>query len=151
MKTLVIGIGNVGRADDGLGWAFVDKLSDGAQLEIQYRYQLQVEDAELISNYEEVFFVDASHTLYPEGFILEPARPEVPFSYTSHALPPSAIMYLCEEIYGFIPRAYVLGISGEDWGLRNGMSDVAQERLERAYSYFIEFCTSDTVVSEDAV
>ena len=104
--------------------------------DIQYRYQLQIEDAELISNYQKVWFVDASHELYGSGFMVEEVEPKQQYSYTSHALPPSAIMQLCHEIYDSQPLAYLLGISGEDWGLRNGMSETAKERLELALEHF---------------
>lgn len=137
MKTLVIGIGNIGRADDGLGWAFADRITGDTRFEVQHRYQLQVEDAELISGYQEVIFVDASHELYENGFKFVDVKPQVQFSYTSHALPPSAILYLCEEIYGRTPNAFLLGISGQDWGLRNGMSRIAKERLAQALDFFV--------------
>ena len=60
---LIYGIGNVGRQDDGLGWAFVDWLqAQGlcSSAEMQRGYQLLLEDAELISNKERVLFVDAT-------------------------------------------------------------------------------------------
>jgi Ni,Fe-hydrogenase maturation factor len=60
-RTLLIGIGNSGRADDGLGWAFLDEVEKTLpkNYDLEYRYQLQVEDAELISHYNTVFFIDA--------------------------------------------------------------------------------------------
>ena len=60
---LIYGIGNVGRQDDGLGWAFVDWLqSQGlcSNADMQRNYQLLLEDAELISNKERVLFIDAT-------------------------------------------------------------------------------------------
>ena len=60
-KTIVIGIGNNGRQDDGLGWMFLDFLDEqNANIDLEYRYQLQIEDADLISNYDTVIFVDAT-------------------------------------------------------------------------------------------
>ena len=54
--TLLIGIGNSGRQDDGLGWAFLDAVCSQPDLKAQceYRYQLQIEDAELVSRFERV-------------------------------------------------------------------------------------------------
>ena len=70
MKVLVFGIGNPGRQDDGLGPALVEQaekllpgqLSSASNLQIDYdaNYQLNVEDAETISAYDLVYFVDAS-------------------------------------------------------------------------------------------
>ena len=44
---LIIGIGNSSRGDDGLGWAFLDTISQMQPLpgQLEYRYQLVVEDA----------------------------------------------------------------------------------------------------------
>ncbi len=135
-KTLVIGIGNIGRADDGLGWAFVDMLQNDVSLEVQYRYQLQIEDAELISHYNEVWFVDASHTSHRNGFKEEILQPASDFTYTTHALHPSVVLQLCHDIYGALPVVHLLAISGEEWGLRNGMSTTAKERLALAFDHF---------------
>lgn len=146
-KILVIGIGNIGRADDGLGWAFLDKIADDERFDIQYRYQLQVEDAELISNYKRVWFIDASHDVYPEGYKSGVVKPEAQFSYTSHALPPSAIVQLCHEIYGAFPSTFLLGISGKEWGLRNGMSEIAKVRLEKAFEHFIQLEASSEKIT----
>ncbi len=66
-NVLVIAIGNCGRNDDGLGWKFADYLRERGtgNMDIEYRYQLQVEDALLVSGYDLVFFVDASHANLP--------------------------------------------------------------------------------------
>ena len=59
---LIIGIGNSGRNDDGLGWKFVDIASQTMRgyFDVEYRYQLQIEDAELVSKYNKVIFADAT-------------------------------------------------------------------------------------------
>ena len=67
---LLIAIGNSGRRDDGLGWEFADKVSRscGSLIDCEYRYQLQIEDAVMVSRYDTVIFADASHTELKEGF-----------------------------------------------------------------------------------
>lgn len=137
-KTLVIGIGNIGRADDGLGWAFADKLIHDERFEVVYRYQLQIEDADLISAYDKVWFVDASHSHYEDGFECMALQPESQYSYTSHELHPCAVLYLCFDLYQCSPECHLLGISGEDWELGHEMSKTARIRLEKASNYFLE-------------
>ena len=58
MKTLLFGIGNSGRSDDGLGWEFLDKIKPNFPIDfdMEYRYQLQIEDAELAKQYQRVMF-----------------------------------------------------------------------------------------------
>ena len=135
---LVIGIGNIGRADDGLGWAFLDRLKNEELFDTHYRYQLQIEDAELISNCDEVWFVDASNETYEAGFQIMDVEPETKYTYTSHELHPSAVLQLCKDIYGVTPKARLIAIAGKDWGIRTGMSEVAKERLTRAVNAFLE-------------
>ena len=44
-RRLIIGIGNSGRADDGLGWAYLDAIAslDLEEIDTEYKYQLQIE------------------------------------------------------------------------------------------------------------
>ena len=60
-QLLVIGYGNPGRRDDGLGPAFADAIAElalpGVQVEVDY--QLSVEDAAAAAAGERVLFVDA--------------------------------------------------------------------------------------------
>ena len=61
-RILLIGIGNSGRGDDGLGWKFTELVERSGYnfFDCEYRYQLQIEDTVLISKYDTVLFVDAS-------------------------------------------------------------------------------------------
>ena len=66
LKILIIGYGNPGRQDDGLGVFLVDELhkwANEAQLDYIYtdsNYQLNLEDAATISDFHLVVFADAS-------------------------------------------------------------------------------------------
>ena len=139
-ETILFGIGNSGRSDDGLGWAFLDRIQQdsGFRGRIEYRYQLHVEDAALISRAEHVIFVDSYKGELPDGFQWEPCRPSGDFEFTTHVLPPRAVMYICEDLYGKSPRADVLMIQGSSWDLRIGMSPEAEFHLDRALRFFKE-------------
>ena len=129
--TLIIGIGNDARGDDGLGWAFVKKLPQPSpDYDLEYRYQLQVEDAELISHYDTVVFVDAFHGSLPQGALLEPCQPVAGFEFSTHAVKPEAILALCKDLYHLPSQAYVLKIQGYQWDLGQGISKQAQHNLE---------------------
>ena len=133
-----MGIGNSGRSDDGLGWAFLDRIQQEAAFDgrVEYRYQLQVEDAALISEVEHVIFVDSYCGELPDGFQLTRCEPIAEFEFTSHVLPPGAVLSLCKDIYGRVPRAEILIIQGESWNLSIGMSAKAEKRLEDALKCF---------------
>ena len=139
IRTLALGIGNCGRKDDGLGWKFIDFLMEQKieVLDLDYRYQLQIEDAELISNYDRVIFVDATKEPTTDGFYLRPCSKVGMTEMTSHSLHPETVYSLCSAVYGKNPECLILGIEGKDWGLETGLSSEAESNLERAKRYFI--------------
>ncbi|MBL7850861.1 MAG: hydrogenase maturation protease [Cyclobacteriaceae bacterium] len=134
-RTLIIGIGNSSRGDDGLGWKFLDELPARGGVDLEYRYQLQVEDAALISSYDEVIFVDAIARALPEGFAFSPCEPKQTSSFTTHRLEPGAVLWLCRELYRVIPDAYVMAIEGVDFQLGQSLSTVAERNLTSAKKF----------------
>ncbi len=139
-KTLLFGIGNYGRADDALGWIFLDEIKEylPENFDMEYRYQLQVEDAELASHYDVVYFIDAHVQSFEAGFSCEACMAKSVNSYTSHELEPETILYLTESIYDKKPESYVLGITGIDYELKVGLSKIARQNLSESVNYFTE-------------
>jgi len=136
-RILLIGIGNAGREDDALGWLFldeIDKLFPG-QFDIEYRYQLQVEDAELISHYQKVIFIDAHCCLQNKVYVWQKCEMKVPES-SSHELDPEVVFYLTSTIYKQFPETYILGIAGKSFELHMGLTGFAQKNLEKAIDFF---------------
>ncbi|MBK8517822.1 MAG: hydrogenase maturation protease [Saprospiraceae bacterium] len=137
---LIIGIGNTGRGDDGLGWQFISwikKLFE-IQVDYEYRYQLQIEDSELVSRYNQVLFVDASHSDLKNGYELKQCNPVNHYFFSSHAQSPETILYLTECLYGVKPKAFSLAISGYCWELKTIISTPAKKNLDAAIQYFTE-------------
>ena len=136
--TLLLGIGNSARRDDGLGWAFLEAIQKEGRFagELAYRYQLQVEDADVIRNYEKVIFVDALRRQVEGGFYWKPCLPVATFGFTTHAIDPESVVALCQELYGEAPEAYTLGIGGCAWGLEEGLSPEGIKNLELALRFF---------------
>lgn len=134
---IVLGIGNNGRQDDGLGWMFLDFLEEqNSDIDIEYRYQLQIEDADLISNYETVIFVDATKEETEEGFYLEPCHPSEKYSFSTHSLAPETVLYLSDKLYDHNPDASIFAIQGYDWELIIGLSEKGTINLDKAIKYF---------------
>ncbi|MCA0132276.1 hydrogenase maturation protease [Winogradskyella alexanderae] len=136
-NTIIFGIGNNGRQDDGLGWSFLALVeTESPPFDLEYRYQLQIEDAELISKYENVIFVDACKTKIEGGFKLYPCVPEDNYSFSTHALAPETILYITKKLYNHEPNAQILAIQGENWDLKIGLSNIGEGNLVKAYEYF---------------
>ena len=136
-KTLLIGIGNSGRSDDALGWKFLDEFAEyGHLFDLEYRYQLQIEDAELVSHYRKVIFVDASCAIPDNGFSFDRCIPAPSASFTSHELSPACIVWLARDLYDATPQAFVLAIGGTEWELHLGLSVDAQINFSKAVDHF---------------
>lgn len=145
-RALLLGVGNAGRGDDGLGWAFLDRVGQDPSFsgELEYRYQLQVEDAALATHAGRIVFVDAFARDLPNGFRWRPCLPSPGFEFTTHALSPQAVLHLCRNLYGRTPRADLLEIQGYCWDLGTGLSPEAERALEQALSFFLtEICPDD--------
>lgn len=139
-RALVLGIGNSSRQDDALGWRFLDFLQTAgvSGFDLEYRYQLQVEDAELISGYEKVFFVDATTEVTEKGFYLRPCETKSPDDLTSHSLSPESVNFLCRSIFGKKPECKIIGIGGIQFELGKELTSQAERNLCNAQDFFIE-------------
>jgi hydrogenase maturation protease len=135
---LIYGIGNVGRQDDGLGWAFVDWLEAQGHCpsaQLLRSYQLLIEDADLISTKKRVLFVDATRDEAVTSFDLHRPAPKMDFTFTSHAISVPAIMATCQQCFACLPEVHVLAIRGFEFGLELGLTAPAQRNLDIATSY----------------
>ena len=115
-KVLILCYGNPGRLDDGLGAAFgraFEKFRPrGVDIEIDY--QLNVEDAMTVSEYDSVVFVDAC--VNGKGpFQFSEVEPKPAISYTSHSVEPEHMLSLAKEMFGSKAKGYALGIRGYEF------------------------------------
>ena len=140
-SSLVYGIGNVGRRDDGLGWAFVDRLEARQPLPravLHRNYQLNFEDAHLISEFAQVLFVDATKDPAVSSFSLTRPEPKLDFSFTSHAISVPSILATAKQCFGYLPEVYLLAIRGYEWELQTGLTEAAEQNLNDS----VEFLTA---------
>jgi hydrogenase maturation protease len=114
---LVIGYGNPGRCDDGLGPALAARLEalHLPGLTIETSFQLQIEHAELASRHDVVVFADAATDLDRDApFYLRPIVPGAGRTHFAHSIPPETVLRLAQECYGATPTGWVLGIRPVD-------------------------------------
>lgn len=137
-RVLVMGYGNPGRLDDGLGPAFAERVRQMKlpHIDTEADYQLTVEDADLICRYRHVIFVDAAVN-GPEPFSCERLSPASGCSYTSHHVEPGQVLHLAQELFQAKTVAHVIGIRGYDFNeFGERLSDRAARNLEQALVYF---------------
>jgi hydrogenase maturation protease len=139
-KTLLLAIGNASRGDDGLGWALATALEATARFpgDIALRYQLQVEDAELCAQYDCVIFADAWKTTTGQDCLLEPCPASPQASFTTHALSPGSVLYLCQSIFDRSPEAWLLLMRGSRWELGENLSPQGKKSLTQGLNRLLE-------------
>ena len=149
-KVLLIGYGNPGRLDDGLGPAVAEqaeKLSLPC-LTVDSDYQLTVEDAAEFANYDTVVLADAD-TTGPEPFWMKRILPKTgQLSFTSHSVDPRSLLALAKELFKTEPVCYILGVRGyefNEFGQR--LSPGAKANLAEAVKY-LEKCLRDGELKE---
>ncbi len=137
MRILVIGYGNPGRLDDGLGPAFAEIVESWhlPDVTVEADYQLTVEDAAIVAQHSVVIFVDASLT--GEGpFYFEPITPRAAGGFTSHSVDPRAVLALAESLFGGSAKAFVLGIRGYEFNeFGEELSEPAKNNLSEALAF----------------
>ncbi len=124
MKTLILGYGNCSRRDDGVGWFVVERLQQ-AQLpdvELLTSHQLEVDQAEVISHFDYVIFVDAAVPQSPKPIAETVIQPKFQSHAVAHFLTPSDLASLSDTLYGRVPRALLFSIRGTDFGFGTGLS-----------------------------
>ncbi|TNB46257.1 hydrogenase maturation protease [Martelella lutilitoris] len=138
---LLIGYGNQGRGDDGLGPALAFRLENRRLpgLAIDIDYQLTVDHALAVSKAGCVVFADAS-VACANPFTFATAKAAEAADIASHSLSPEAILALSQTLYGRAPHAFVLGIAGTVFGdIREGLSATARYNLDCAEAFFVSW------------
>ncbi|OPZ96643.1 MAG: hypothetical protein BWY70_01704 [Bacteroidetes bacterium ADurb.Bin408] len=150
MKTLIYGYGNPGRKDDGLGARFIELVDNWiANEEIQNiktdcNYQLNIEDAAVVAEYDRVIFVDASVAEDVIDFKLENITPnDASIEFTMHAVSTAFVIELCQKIYNKLPDAYNLHIKAYDFDFIEELSPIAESNLYAAFGFLKNYLTSE--------
>ena len=135
---MIYGYGNPGRFDDGLGvmlaeemeaWINKNKIDN---VDCDTNYQLNIEDAEIISKYDLVLFADASEEDIRDVSITRVSPSDSKIEFTMHAVSPAFVLDLCNQIYGETPDTWLIHIKGQDWQFNEGLSKVAEKNLSIA-------------------
>ena len=148
-RTLLLGWGNDGRRDDGLGPAFVSLMAERRipGLRVGSDYQLQVEDACEVARYDRVIFVDADRS-GPEPFSFRRVYPSASsLSFSSHSVTVGGLLALTRELFGGEPEAWLLGIRGYDFDrFESSLSAPARDNLTAAADFLTTALEADRFI-----
>ncbi len=140
-KILIYGYGNPGRQDDGVGNIFVEEMEKWVtknkidNISFDSNYQLNIEDADTISEKDIVVFVDATIEDIEDFYIDKVNASEAKVEFTMHAVSPAFVLNLCNDIYNKYPETYLVHIKGYEWEFGEGLTDKAQNNLNKAIDF----------------
>ena len=143
-RILLIGYGNPGRGDDGLGPALAEAVAalglPGVTVEIDY--QLTVDHAAAIAGHDLVIFADAMIGL-ADPFRLAPVPPAPPETLGSHQVSPEAALALAGLLFGHAPPGWILALSGAEFGaMHEGLSARGKAALAAALAHLPGWLTA---------
>jgi hydrogenase maturation protease len=140
-RILVIGYGNPGRGDDGLGPALAERLEELCipALTIESDYQLTIDHAALAAEHDIVVFADAVADA-DAPYYFQPVVAASSGQFTSHSVTPGEVLFLARTCFEASPEAYLLGIRAYRLEYcEEGLSPAALEGLEAALEHLRRF------------
>ena len=151
----ILGYGNAGRGDDGLGPALVQALRARGLpgVELSEAYQLMVEHAARLAEVDVAVLVDAALT-GPAPFALRAlsAGGDPAARFSTHVVTPEDLVALAHTLYGRCARTYLLGIRGEQFDdYREGLSPAGAAHLRAAIDFLADRLPGGRVALDAAI
>ena len=154
-KTIIIGYGNIYRADDGVAFAVINELrrqlgqklleeGDTGLDELTgendsiFLLQLVPEIMELLAGYNRIIFVDAHVGPDMEDLNCSPVLAQYISSSFTHHMTPSALLAFLKTMYQCEPQAYMVSIRGSDFDFKRTLSSKVQALVQPAVDAIIK-------------
>ena len=144
---VVFAVGNPSRGDDAIGpalfehllvWLDREGLAQG--FELIEDFQLQIEHVLDLRGRQLALFIDAGEGT-PAPFSFRRVLPSSGIAYTTHELPPEAVLQVFRQTEGSEPPpSFVLCVRGEGFELGEPLSEAAQQRVEQAVILLQDLC-----------
>ena len=139
---LLLGYGNPGRLDDGLGPALAAQV-EGLGLPgvtVDSDYQLCLEDAEAVARHDVVIFADAA-TSGAEPFSFQRVEPAFSLSFSTHSLQPQGVLGLAQQLFGARTEGYTLSIRGYAFNeYEESLTEQGRANLTAAVAFITRAC-----------
>jgi hydrogenase maturation protease len=135
-SVLLIGYGNPGRLDDGLGPALAAEVEGWRLpgLAVESDYQLTLEDAEAVAGHDVAILADAADR-GPKVSFTELTETEEG-SFSTHSVTPPQLLGLAKGLFGSQARVFVMAIRGYEFNeYEERLSAMAQANLDAAASF----------------
>lgn len=151
---VVFAVGNPSRGDDAIGPELSGRLEGwleseglGGQFELIEDFQLQIEHALDLQGRQLALFIDAGANT-PGPFTFQRVAPATGAAYTTHELPPEAVLQVFVQTENAEPPpAFVLCVRGEQFELGEPLSAAASQHLEAAMAQLAQLCRNPSLAA----
>lgn len=136
-RVLLLCYGNTARQDDGLGPLLAEAAAarDLPGLTVESDYQLNIEYAATVAQYDAVVFADAAVD-GPEPFSFTVLEPKAEGSISTHSVSPAGIMHLAQLHFQAQTAGYVLAVRGYEFAMfTETLTDKARSNLDAAVAF----------------
>jgi hydrogenase maturation protease len=149
LRTLIIGYGNLDRADDGVAHHVIESLRArlgqeeldedctgledlGGSNDSIWLTQLVPELVDTLRDYDHVIFVDAHVQEGVPGLYCAAVAPEYSIAAFTHHMTPGMLIVLCQMLYQQAPMGHIVSARGHDFDFRRGLSPATEALVEPA-------------------
>jgi hydrogenase maturation protease len=154
-RTLVIGFGNLDRADDGVAYYVINTLRQrlgqnilnedttgleelGAPVDSIFLSQLAPELMDVLTDYDQVIFVDAHVYENVDDLYCTPVSQEYTPPTFSHHITPPMLLALIKTLYHQEPSGNLVSIRGYDFDFHRELSVDTKALVEPAVDYILQ-------------
>jgi hydrogenase maturation protease len=163
-RTLVIGFGNLDRADDGVAFFVINALRRrlgqkilkedstgleelGAQTDSIFLSQLVPELMDILTGYHRVIFVDAHVYENVDNLYCTPVSQEYKPPTFSHHITPPMLLALLKTLYHQEPSGNLVSIRGYDFDFHRELSVDTKALVEPAVDYILQLLNGHESIS----
>ncbi|NWF53559.1 MAG: hydrogenase maturation protease [Syntrophaceae bacterium] len=154
-RSLILGFGNIDRADDGAAFFVVNALRQrlgqkplpedetgleelGSKVDSVFLSQLTPELLEILVGYQQVIFVDAHVYENVDALHCQPVSPAYAPSTFTHHLTPAAFLALLKALYHHEPAGHLVSLRGYDFDFHRDLSPETEALVKPAVEYIFK-------------
>ena len=140
-KVLVIGYGNPTRRDDRVGWYVIEQLEGKVpdNVVLDTVHQLEIEQVDLIQDYDLVIFVDAHVSEIDDWKCRTELEALYEVGAISHHFTPGSLLSLCQFLHKKAPRGILYSIKGIDFNFGEEFSPQTKQAADETVGEIIAY------------
>ncbi|HPK53827.1 MAG TPA: hydrogenase maturation protease [Smithellaceae bacterium] len=161
-RTIVVGYGNIDRADDGVAYVLINILRQnlgqkvlsegdtgleelGLPVDSIFLSQLMPEIMETLAAYDRIIFVDAHVDAGAGDLNCLKVTPEYGIASFTHHMTPAGILAFLQLLYNRDPASYIVSVRGFDFDFKRELSSATSGLIRPAVEKILQLLQADCI------